>query len=210
MSFLVALPAFALTALILAMVPGQGMAMVLRQSLMGGRQCALYSVCGNATGLLVWGISSAVGLSAVFARSTFAYDVLKYAGVLYLLTLSSRTLLALRHASGAFDLNGKAQVRFGPAFRLGLTTNLTNAKAAVFAVAVLPQFVPRHVSLPLGIVVLALVQVTVSTTWYVSLVLFVSRAERLFSRPAVRRWLTAGSAVGIALLAVLLLLSSAR
>ena len=37
---LAVVPAFALTALLLAIVPGQGVAMVLRQSLVGGSRAA--------------------------------------------------------------------------------------------------------------------------------------------------------------------------
>lgn len=56
------MPVFALTALVLAMVPGQGAAMVLRQSILGGARCAYFSVIGHAVGLIVWGATSAVGL----------------------------------------------------------------------------------------------------------------------------------------------------
>jgi hypothetical protein len=41
------IPAFALTALLLAIVPGQGVAMDLRQSLVEGKRAALISVLGK-------------------------------------------------------------------------------------------------------------------------------------------------------------------
>ena len=136
------IPAFALTALLLAIVPGQGVAMVLRQSLVGGKRAAFTCVIGISTGLVVWGAASAIGLSQVFAHSPTAYNILKYAGVAFLIFLSIQTLLTLRHEYGKFDFNGNAKLGLGPAFRLGLLTNLTNVKAAVFAVAFIPQFLP--------------------------------------------------------------------
>lgn len=160
------IPAFALTALLLAIVPGQGVAMILRQSFVGGRRAAFTSVAGNSTGLVIWGAASAIGLSQVFARSHTAYNVLKYSGVAFLVFLSIQTLLTLRHEYGKFDYNGVAKIGLGPAFRLGLLTNLTNVKAAVFAVAFIPQFVPKDFSLGLGIFILACVQALVSTLWY--------------------------------------------
>ncbi len=90
------IPAFALTALILAMVPGQGVAMVLRQSLVGGRSAAFYSVAGNSTGLLIWGAMSGVGLSAVFAKSHLAFNILKWCGFIFLIILSGQTMWKLR------------------------------------------------------------------------------------------------------------------
>ncbi len=210
MSLLRVLPAFALTALVLAMVPGQGVAMVLRQSLVGGTRCAMASVVGNATGLVLWGVAAAVGLSQVFAHSPLAFDILKYAGVAYLSYLSLSTLVTLRRSGGAFDTGGAAATRTFAAYRLGLVTNLTNVKAAVFAVAFIPQFVPRHFALGPGIVLLALVQAVVSFSWYSALVATVHRAAATLARARVRRILTAISAVGLLALALALLLSSAR
>ena len=204
------IPAFALTAFVLAVVPGQGVAMVLRQSLVGGRRAALYSVLGNSTGLIIWGAMSSVGLSAIFAKSHLAFSILKYAGVAFLVGLAIQTLFELRNQYGKFEIEGSAKTSFIPAFRLGLLTNLTNVKAAVFAVAFIPQFVPKTFSLGWGIFILAGVQASVSATWYSSLISAVDKASVFLARPRVRRVLTGISAVGILFLAVGLLLSNPR
>jgi len=204
------IPAFALTALLLAIVPGQGLAMILRQSIVGGRRAAFTSVAGNSSGLLVWGAASAVGLSQVFAHSQTAYNILKYAGVAFLTFLSAQTLWTLRHAYGKFDYDGSAKIGLGPAYRLGLLTNLTNVKAAVFAVAFIPQFVPRDFSLGWGIFILACVQASVSSSWYIFLVHIVDKASVQLAKPKVRRALTAFSAAGIMVLAATLLFASQR
>jgi len=204
------IPAFALTALLLAVVPGQGVAMILRQSLVGGRNAAFYSVLGNSTGLIIWGTLSSVGLSAVFAKSHFAFNILKWAGVVFLTGLAIQTLWQLRKEFGKFDVTSGAKTNFFAAYRLGLITNLTNVKAAVFAVAFIPQFVPKGFSLALGIFLLALVQSTVSMSWYSFLILAVDKSSVFLSRPSVRRTLTAISAVGIIVLAVGLAITSPR
>ena len=97
MSILQAIPGFALTALFLAMVPGQGVAMILRQTIIGGSRCAYLSVLGNTTGLITWGALSSVGLSTVFAHSHLAFNLLKFTGVAYLSFLSIQTLFELRN-----------------------------------------------------------------------------------------------------------------
>jgi threonine/homoserine/homoserine lactone efflux protein len=203
-------PAFAATALLLAVVPGQGVAMVLRQSLVGGKSAARYSIMGNSTGLLIWGALSAVGLSAIFAKSHTAFSVLKFAGVAFLAFLSLQTLWQLRKEFGKFDFDSGAKTTFAGAYRLGLITNLMNVKAAVFAVAFIPSFIPKSFSLGWGIFVLACVQACVSTSWYMSLVAAVDKASVFLARPAVRRSLTAISALGIMFLAIALAFTSPR
>ena len=199
------IPAFVLATSLLAIVPGQGMAMVLRQSLLGGTKTAFLSVLGNSTGLVTWGALSAVGLSAVFASNPTAYAVLKWAGVAFLFFLAGQTAWQLRKVAGKFDIaiaGNPEQPRPAAAFRTGLFTNLTNVKAAVFAVAFIPVYVPSGFSLGLGIMAFGLVWAGVSAFWYSVIILGVNRASALLERPAVRRGLTAASAIGLGVLAV--------
>lgn len=204
------IPAFVATALLLAVVPGQGVAMILRQSLLGGREAAFFSVFGNSTGLIIWGSLSSVGLSAIFAKSHLAFSILKYLGVAFLSGLAVQTLSQLKHEFGKFNLTDEAKVKRGSAYRLGLFTNLTNVKAAVFAVAFIPQFVPAQFSLPWGIFLLSIVQSCVSFAWYTVLILAVHKSAIVLQRPKIRKTLTAISAGGIILLAVGLLFTSPR
>ena len=205
-----AFPPFFLAALLLAIVPGQGVAMVLRQSIIGGKRPAFYSVLGNSSGLLIWGAASGIGLSAIFSKSPTAFNILKYAGVAYLGILSFQTLLEIRKEFGKFDLKSAVKTEFWAAYKVGLLTNLTNVKAAVFAVAFIPQFVPKNFNLGLGIFILSCVQASASMSWYSSLILVVDKASVFLERPRVRRVLTAVSAIGILGLAIGLLFTKSR
>ena len=207
---LVAVPPFAFTTLLLVMVPGQGVAMVLRQSILGGSNAAFFSALGNCVGILIWSASSAIGLSAIFASSHTAYSILKWSGVLFLVVVSGQTLLTLKNEFGKFDLESKAEMNTWKSFRLGLVTNLTNVKAAVYAVAFLPAFVPNDFSLALGILIFGGIWALVSITWNLFLIWSVKKSATYIQRPVVRRVLTAISAVGIMFLAVGLALSSGR
>lgn len=88
------LPSFVATTILLVMVPGQGVAMVLRQSIMGGSSAAFLSSLGNCLGIMVWSASSAIGLSAIFTRSETAYSILKWSGVVFLAFISLQTFLS--------------------------------------------------------------------------------------------------------------------
>jgi threonine/homoserine/homoserine lactone efflux protein len=209
-NFVLVIPAFVLTALLLAIVPGQTVAMILRQAIIGGTKTAYTTLLGTSAALIFWGAASAIGLSQIFARSQTAYTALKYAGVAFLTFLALQTLWSLRHEFGKFDYEGIAKTGVGAAFRLGLITNLTNVKAAVFAVAFIPQFVPKDFNLGWGIFLLSIVQALTSASWYAFLISIIGRATTVLARPKVRRGLTAFSALGILFLAATLLLTSPR
>ncbi len=201
-------PAFIATTFLLAMVPGQGVAMIMRQSIIGGSKKALLSLMGNSTGLVIWGTLSAIGLSAIFTTSDLAYAILKWMGVTYLSVLSIQTFMSLRNHAGRFDISEAKKNSRSGAYQIGLVTNLTNVKAAVFAVAFLPTFVPRHFPLGLGIFIFGCLWSVVSTSWYVLLIWMLHRSATFIEKPRVRRGLTAFSAVGILGLAVGLALTA--
>lgn len=201
------LPSFIFATALLVMIPGQGVAMVLRQSIIGGPKAAFLSSIGNCAGILIWSVSSAIGLSAIFTQSDLAYSILKWIGVIFLTIISIQTFISLRNEFGKFDLESTVTTTPWGSFRLGLVTNLTNAKAAVYAVAFIPAFIPKEAPLGLGILTLGATWAMVSIIWNVGLIWTVKRSSNYIQRPQVRRALTAISAIGILAIAVGLALS---
>ena len=121
------LPAFVLTAWLLAMLPGAGQALILRQTLTRGRRAAWTTVAGTATGLLVWSTLAAAGLSAILLANPTAYLGVRIAGGLVLGYLGFSSLRAARAnragmPSATDDDHG--------AFIAGLATNLGNPSRA--------------------------------------------------------------------------------
>lgn len=201
------LPAFIFATALLVMIPGQGVAMVLRQSIIGGPKKAFVSSLGNCSGILIWSVSSAIGLSAIFTRSDIAYSILKWSGIIFLTLVSAQTFLSLRQEYGKFDLESSETTTTWAAFRMGLITNLTNAKAAVYAVAFIPAFIPKETSLGFGIMVLGITWALISITWNIGLIWMVKKSSTYIQKPSVHRGLTAISAIGILGIAVGLALS---
>jgi len=189
------------------MIPGQGVAMVLRQSIVGGPKAAFLSSIGNCAGILIWSVSSAIGLSAIFTESETAYLILKWSGVVFLTFISAQTFLSLRKEFGKFDLESHEESTSWGSFRLGLITNLTNAKAAVYAVAFIPAFIPKQTSLGFGIIALGAVWALISILWNIGLIWTVKKSASYIQKPVVRRSLTGISAIGILGIAVGLALS---
>ena len=207
MTLLENLPSFILATTLLVMIPGQGVAMVLRQSIVGGPKAAFLSSIGNCAGILIWSVSSAIGLSAIFTESETAYLILQWSGVVFLTFISAQTFLSLRKEFGKFDLESHEESTSWGSFRLGLITNLTNAKAAVYAVAFIPAFIPKQTSLGFGIIALGAVWALISILWNIGLIWTVKKSASYIQKPVVRRSLTGISAIGILGIAVGLALS---
>ncbi|MEU9348940.1 LysE family translocator [Streptomyces sp. NPDC048278] len=188
------LPLFVITTWLLAMLPGAGQALMVRQVLELGPRPARATIAGNATGLLVWSTAAAVGLSAVLLANPHAYLLVRLAGGAVLLLLGFNTLrAAVKHtAPDAPDAPGAATA--GPtglrgAYGAGLGTALGNPKAGVFAVSVLPQFVTTDGPVLLSSIALGVLWALVNVSWYVLFTWAVGRGRALVSRPEVRRGL---------------------
>jgi threonine/homoserine/homoserine lactone efflux protein len=104
--------AFLAAVTLLAMVPGPSTALVLRQTLRGGRRAAFATTLGNGTGLLLWSVAAAFGLSTLVAASQTAYDAIKLLGTVVLVGLGVQTLWHAR-SSTAFGVPGaRGHVKF--------------------------------------------------------------------------------------------------
>lgn len=77
--------AFIGACILVAMVPGVSTAIILRQTLRAGRGSGLAATLGNETGILLWALAAAFGLSALLLASQLAYDVMRIVGAIVLL-----------------------------------------------------------------------------------------------------------------------------
>lgn len=131
--------AFVLASLLLAATPGPGVLYIVTRTLAQGRRAGLASVTGVALGNLGNALGASLGLAALFAVSTTAFDGVRLAGAAYLLYLGFR---ALRPAAAVRVGDARCQAPgFGPTFRDGFFVALLNPKTALFFAAFLPQFI---------------------------------------------------------------------
>jgi threonine/homoserine/homoserine lactone efflux protein len=159
--------AFALTALVIELTPGPNMTYLAALSLSSGMRTGLAAVTGIALGLATYGIIAAFGLAAVIDESPFLYSLLRWGGVLYLLWLAWESW-----TGGNETLSETGDERSWAAFRRGLITNLLNPKAAVFYIAVLPEFIrPDGASVARQTLTLSIVYVSIATLIHATIVL---------------------------------------
>ncbi|WP_114965755.1 LysE family translocator [Alkalilacustris brevis] len=133
------LAAFIPAALALNLTPGADMMFCLGQGLRGGPRVAMAANAGIALGVMVHVLIAALGLSALVIAYPALFDVIRWAGMAYLLALAGAALWGSGQA-GAGGAPGAALPALR-AFRDGLAVNLTNPKVALFVLAFVPQFV---------------------------------------------------------------------
>ncbi|HET6706007.1 LysE family translocator [Amycolatopsis sp.] len=173
--------AFIPAAFLIAMVPGPATVMLIKQAARGSKRNAFATIAGIETGIAFWGLAAVFGLTALLAASQTAYDVLRFAGALFLIYLGIKALF--------FRGGGEEkEVRPGTGYRSGLVTNIANPKAGVFALSFLPQFVPADAGSG-ALVVCVLAWIAVDIVWYSALALLVTRLGQWLRRENVKKWL---------------------
>jgi threonine/homoserine/homoserine lactone efflux protein len=134
---------YAVTAVIVLLVPGPAVLYIVSQSVRQGRRAGIASVLGIHTGTLVQVVAAVLGASWLLVSSALAFTVVKYLGAAYLVYLGVRKLLGrdepLAAEPGA-EARPKRPVRL---FYQGVLVNVLNPKLALFFLAFLPQFVDR-------------------------------------------------------------------
>jgi len=133
---LLTLAAFLPAAIALNLTPGADMMFVLAQGLKGGRGPAMAANAGIAAGCLVNAAAAGAGLGALVAALPGAFEVIRWAGVAYLLWLAVATLRA-----GGPGRSKAPPLTPARAFRQALVVNVSNPKVILFILAFLPQFV---------------------------------------------------------------------
>ncbi|MBB6559561.1 threonine/homoserine/homoserine lactone efflux protein [Acidovorax soli] len=131
--------AFAGASLVLALTPGPAVVYIVARTVAQGRACGLASVLGVALGNLGNAIGAALGLAALFAVSSAAFTVVKWAGAAYLVYLGLRMWFA-RPAEASNGGAAAARQPLARVFRDGFVVALLNPKTSLFFAAFLPQF----------------------------------------------------------------------
>lgn len=122
--------AFAITALVIIVVPGPSVLFIVGRGLAVGRREAVLTMLGNTAGATVM----------LIAASAVALTVVKLVGAAYLIYLGVHAFRT-RKALGAALAAGVKPTNTRRIRRQGFLVGLTNAKTAVFFAAVMPQFV---------------------------------------------------------------------
>ncbi|WP_367717066.1 LysE family translocator [Nitratireductor sp. GISD-1A_MAKvit] len=199
-------PAFLLTALVVVLIPGTGVIYTLAIALGRGGLASVLAAFGCTLGILPHIAAAILGIAALLHASAMLFQIVKFAGVLYLLWM----------AWGALKENGmlnaeadRSAIPHRAIIRRGFLINILNPKLSIFFLAFLPQFIPAESALPaldmawLGSIFMAMT--------FVVFVLYGQMASlvrgRVLSSPTIMKWLRRSFAAAFAALGLRLALS---
>ncbi len=182
--------AFAAAAAILIAIPGPTTLVVLGQTLSGGRRMGFISLIGVALGDVCAIGLSVLGFSAILSASALAFEILKWAGAVYLVWLGVGLWRAPPAELAAVSA-GHTDARLA-IFR-SFAVTLLNPKGILFFAAFLPQFLDPARPLLAQVIALMLTFVALATAIQGGYVLALGTARRnVASQATMRRLNRAG------------------
>lgn len=132
---------FLLAVAMIELTPGPNMSWLAIVAARRGRRAALACVAGVTLGLGIWMLAAVLGVGRVLIEHRSVYEVIRWAGVVYLLWLAWEAWSAPSIAGTEADRTDRADGDRRALFLRGLGANLLNPKVAAFYTALLPTFI---------------------------------------------------------------------
>lgn len=203
---LATLAVFSGAVLLLLLSPGPNMAFVVSHGVTHGWRGGMASALGIGVADVLLTALTATGVTALVASWPPSFDVIRYAGVVYLLWLVFKTLQK-RPVPNAGHID---RVPLGRVFLQAMLNSLLNPKALLFFVVFLPQFVrPEAGDIAVQLMVLGGVLTVIAAVFHGLLGIFGGALSRFFARRSQGAWLQKwGLATVLTVLAVRLAVMS--
>ena len=144
-----------------AMSPGPSLAVVLRNTISGGRLQGIMTGVGHGLGFGIYALIAVTGLSALLLAHDSLFTLLQWGGALVLLWLSYKMLTYIP-SEGKKEYEGSGRKGFTEGFLI----SFLNPKILVFLVAIFSQFIDPHMTY-LDRFFMATLAGFIDTIWYV-------------------------------------------
>ncbi len=138
---------FLITSLVVILIPGTGVVFTVSTGLIQGRRASVFAALGCTAGIVPHLLATVLGLAALMHTSAIAFQVLKYAGVIYLLYLAYATWKD--KSAFAVEVTTSRSTAIGIIIK-AILLNILNPKLTIFFLAFLPQFIKPGVTSPLA------------------------------------------------------------
>ena len=151
-----------------AMSPGPSLAVVLRNTISGGRSQGVLTGIGHGIGFTIYAFLAVTGLSAILVANESAFTFLQWSGAVILLWLSYN-MLTYQSSGKSTEYQNSGRRGFAEGFMI----SFLNPKILVFLVAVFSQFIDPNMTSSDSIV-MAIVAGLIDTVWYVLVATFLA------------------------------------
>ncbi|MEK9627257.1 MAG: LysE family translocator [Gammaproteobacteria bacterium] len=159
-----------------AMSPGPSLAVVVQNTLTGGRMQGVITGIAHGLGIVIWAGLTAAGIGLVITQHPALFDAIRYGGAVLLLYLGIKSFTSRSAASEALSSNASALHQ--SAARTGFLIAISNPKIALFFLALFSQFVRPEAGITEKII-MALTAGVIDAIWYIVVALVLSQSRLL-------------------------------
>ncbi|MFZ0499022.1 MAG: LysE family translocator [Steroidobacteraceae bacterium] len=189
------LAAFLGVSAIIIVTPGPDTALVIRNTLLGGRAAGLSAALGVTIGQMLWALATSLGIVGLLTASHPLFTVIKFAGAVYLVILGAQALREAARPSSPEEI-AAPEVSGGKltpsrSLRQGLVSNLGNPKMAIFFASLLPQFVPAGNASFSALLLRGCIFALMTITWLTAYSVVVAKLGEVLRRRRIRQLLEA-------------------
>ncbi|HCA5310790.1 TPA: LysE family transporter [Acinetobacter baumannii] len=194
--------AYMLACWVISISPGAGAIASMSSGLNYGFRHGYWNAIGLQIALLIQIMIVAAGVGVLFATTPLAFQAVKWFGVAYLLYLAY-----LQWTARVKDIEIQHEKKDKSVSALllnGFVVNISNPKAIVFLLAVLPQFLDLSKPQWLQYLIMAATMVTIDLIVMAGYTGLASKVLRLLRSPKQQKYLNRGFAVMFSCAALLL------
>ncbi|WP_368217714.1 LysE family transporter [Acinetobacter baumannii] len=194
--------AYMLACWVISISPGAGAIASMSSGLNYGFRHGYWNAIGLQIALLIQIMIVAAGVGVLFATTPLAFQAVKWFGVAYLLYLA---YLQWRAPVKDIEIQHEKKDKSVSALLLnGFVVNISNPKAIVFLLAVLPQFLDLSKPQWIQYLIMAATMVTIDLIVMAGYTGLASKVLRLLRSPKQQKYLNRGFAVMFSCAALLL------
>lgn len=194
--------AYMLACWVISISPGAGAIASMSSGLNYGFRRGYWNALGLQLALMVQIAIVAAGVGVLFATTPWAFLAVKWFGVLYLLYLA---YLQWTAPSQSIDIQVEAKQKSIPKLVLhGFFINMSNPKAIVFLLAVLPQFLDLAKPQPIQYFIMAVTMISIDLIVMAGYTGLAAKVLRLLKSPKQQKYMNRTFAVLFACAASLL------
>lgn len=151
-----------LVCLIGAISPGPSLAIVLRNTISGGRKQGVITSLGHGLGLTLYAFVAIMGLSSLLLGNEQIFILLQWAGALFLIWLAYKMVTFNPSNNSQTEEQERSDLR---GFLEGFMTAFLNPKILVFFVAVFSQFINIDITISDRLIIAGMAGI-IDTVWY--------------------------------------------
>ena len=156
-----------------AISPGPSLAVVIKNTVDGGRGQGILTGVGHGLGLTIYAFIAVMGLSSVIIDNQRVYVYIQILGSLWLAYIG---YLMIKSSSSTFP--NRKMISKSKGFLDGFMISFLNPKILLFFVAIFSQFMNEEITNKDKVVIVAIAGI-IDTTWYVLVAAALAKSKLL-------------------------------